>query len=256
MLRFIAELFINPLSHFFIVLALGGLLYFWGRTQPAKYLGIYAGSWLLITSASPLPGFLVEKRESRFSIAELEKSQSTAASLQILILGAGHSNAPDKHIHDRLSEPAIKRLLEGLRQKKTFPSAKLICSGFTDFGDQSQAEAMAEMALVLGVPESDTLLQPLAINTEDEAKTYVQRFGTEHTLILVTSALHMPRAMFWFRHFGVEPIPAPTDHLVKRSPEQSDQFSWWPRLHKLRMTQKLLHEYAGMLHAKWKTCSK
>ncbi|MBK7712495.1 MAG: YdcF family protein [Bacteroidales bacterium] len=38
-----------------------------------------------------------------------------------------------------------------------------------------------------------------------------------NSLILVTDAIHMPRAMMIFRKLDIEPIPAPTNHIIKHS---------------------------------------
>ncbi|MEL7251481.1 MAG: YdcF family protein [Bacteroidota bacterium] len=195
---------------------------------------------------------MVQQREQRYPILKLDNQDLSLSDIQqVVVLGAGHSNAPGYPVHTRLSEPALKRLLEGVRVHKALSTTKLVCSGYSSTGRQSQAEALAEMAIELGVLPGDTLLQPLAVNTEAEARTFTQRFGKGNQLVLVTSALHLPRAMFWFEHFGQNPIPAPTNHLVMPDPGY-EPFAWKPSLRKIEMTQKLLHEYAGMLYAKFK----
>ncbi|WP_020538020.1 YdcF family protein [Lewinella cohaerens] len=252
MLRLLTAPFLDPLLHFYLAAFIAALLYWRGKHQLAKITAIYSVFWLLLVSASPLPKFLAENRESRYTqldddiINELEKQ-----AVNILVLGAGHSNAPGFTVHDRLSEPALKRLLEGVRIKQQLPQAKLICSGYSASGRQPQAEVLAEMALQLGVAPQDTLLQPTAHNTEAEALAYRQRFSDTIPLVLVTSALHIPRALYWFRHHGLDPIPAPTNHLVMPDPGY-ESFAFKPSTRKIDISAKLLHEYAGMVHAWFK----
>ena len=252
MARFLAAFLLNPLWHFWLAIVLAIILFFGGYRQATKYLLAYAAIWLFAISMSPLPQLLVHQRERRYAVVDT----NCLATLQlnpahILVLGAGHTNAPGFSAFDRLSEPALKRFLEGYRLQRALPQSKLVCSGYSSSGRESQAEAIAKLALDFGVSPQDTLLQPKAFNTEAEARTYAQRFGNDTPLILVTSALHMPRAMFWFRHYGLDPIPAPTNYLVMPDPGY-ETFTWGPSTRKIAMTRKLLHEYAGMLYAKWK----
>lgn len=253
MLRLLTAPLLDPLLHFYLAVLITTLLYWRKRTKLAKIAGVYSVVWLLLVSASPLPKFLAEKREGRYAQMDAAKISSLRQQpVNIIVLGAGHSNAPGFAVHDRLSETVLKRLLEGIRIKQQLPQAKLVCSGYSASGRQSQAEVLAEMAIQLGISAQDTLLQPTAHNTEAEARAYSQRFSDTIPLVLVTSAIHMPRAVYWFKHYGLAPIPAPTNHLVMPDPGY-EAFAWKPSLHKVEMTQKLLHEYAGMRYAKWKT---
>ena len=242
---------LNPFYVFLFLLLASGLFYYLSRYRLAQIAGFSGVIWLLLVSCSPLPGFLTKKREQRYQLLHLSQEKGLDSLAHVVVLGAGHSNAPSYPVYSRLSEPALKRLLEGVRIHQALPGTRLVCSGYSKTGRQSQAEALAEMALQLGVSPTDTILQPHAVNTEAEARTFANRFGSDHRLVLVTSALHMPRAMFWFQHHDLDPIPAPTNHLVMPDPGH-EPFSWKPSLKKIEMTQKLLHEYAGMLYAQFK----
>lgn len=249
----VALLFLDPLLHFYLAVLIAALCYWRRKTKLAKITAVYSVVWLLLVSASPLPKFLAEKREGRYAQLDVTAINRLQEQLvNVIVLGAGHSNAPGFAVHDRLSEPALKRLLEGVRIKQQLPQAKLICSGYSASGRQSQAEVLAEMAIQLGISPQDTLLQPTAHNTEAEARAYSQRFSSTIPLVLVTSALHMSRAVYWFKHYGLAPIPAPTNHLVMPDPGY-ESFAWKPSTNKIDMSAKLLHEYAGMRYAKWKT---
>ncbi|MCB9352646.1 MAG: hypothetical protein H6573_34950 [Lewinellaceae bacterium] len=52
--------------------------------------------------------------------------------------------------------------------------------------------------------------------------------------------------MFWFRQAGLSPLPAPTNHMIKPDPVRRP-FPFKPSIHKIEMTDRLLHEWAGTL---------
>ena len=67
-------------------------------------------------------------------------------------------------------------------------------------------------------------------------------------VLLVTSALHMPRALAKFRAEGIDAIPAPTDHEAQGVTTVSD---WIPSTTALDGTSRALKEWIGLL-ATWR----
>jgi uncharacterized SAM-binding protein YcdF (DUF218 family) len=204
--------------------------------------------WLFVFSVSPIPDFLVKQWEIE---PVADQTFENKDGINILILGGGHSDSPTLPPNNQLSETALKRLSEGIRLYHKVPNSKLICSGYNGNTSVTQAELLARSAVELGVPTEDTSMIMTPANTEEEAKAYFNRFGESET-ILVTSALHMKRASFWFKEREVPVLPAPTDHFIK--PEENRSIiNFKPSIRKIEMTNKLIHEWVGMLYAKWKT---
>lgn len=138
--------------------------------------------------------------------------QGDSAKINIIILGAGKNNDARLSPVARLNPLALMRLTEGIRLYRMLPAAKLVCSGPYGTGKVSQGELMRNAAISLGVPAAHIVAQSEGTNTETEASTYVFRHGTETPLVICTSALHMRRAIAWFRYHGVRRIyPAPVD---------------------------------------------
>jgi len=133
-----------------------------------------------------------------------------------------------------------------------YPKAKLIGSGNAKAERTPQAKIVMNTAVVMGVSPTDTLQNTKPFNTESEALAYTNRFGNQSTVILVTSALHMPRALFWFKENDINAIPAPTDHSIKINPDESP-YNFKPSTRKIEITAALFHEWVGMLYAKIKT---
>ena len=76
----------------------------------------------------------------------------------------------------------------------------------------------------------------------EEAEIIAANFS-EASLVLVTTAVHMPRALNLFHRVGLDPIPAPTEHLSKPFK------SWWnfPTGKTLEHTEYWAHERLGLL---------
>lgn len=78
------------------------------------------------------------------------------------------------------------------------------------------ASQMKELLTTLGVPSDAIWLQTRSVNTYEDALFSTQILGQKgiNRILLVTSAIHMPRAMGVFLKQGISVIPAPTDFRV------------------------------------------
>lgn len=71
------------------------------------------------------------------------------------------------------------------------------------------------------------------------------------TVLLVTSAAHMPRALAVFRSQGVDVIPSPTDIAVVGKKKLSI-FDWLPDAGALAQTTMAIKEHIGYAIYKWR----
>ncbi|HEY9672947.1 MAG TPA: YdcF family protein [Waterburya sp.] len=123
-------------------------------------------------------------------------------------------------------------------------------------GGPSESADMAEILNVLGVPPTAIVQDPTSLNTHQNAVN-VQRIMQERGLrriLLVTSAMHMPRSLRIFQRLGIDAIPAPTDFLVTQqeleesnSSPQATILSLVPDTDRLDLTTQALKEYLGMV---------
>ncbi len=92
----------------------------------------------------------------------------------------------------------------------------LLSGGVVRTGDGSEAAAMKRLLLDLGVPATALLLEPGSGDTAGNARLTAKLLAGEgiSEVLLVTSALHMPRARRLFERAGLTVIPAPTDFEV------------------------------------------
>lgn len=209
---------------------------------------IIAGLWFLAITTPPLPRFIVSSLESRYDQLPDSVFKSMSGPCNIIILGGGHSDDNGLSPNNQLSLIALSRLVEGIRIQKMIPGSKLILSGFDKKTKQSEALVYFKTALSLGIDSNNMKLQSLPSNTQMEAEEYVRNFGKETNLILVTSAIHMPRAIMHFNKAGLKPTPAPANFILK---EESIKYplSWFPSSKNVSIMEAAIHERAGIIWA-------
>lgn len=113
----------------------------------------------------------------------------------------------------------------------------LLTGGYITWMAERQAPAndMAEILKMLGVPEEALWYETDSRNTYENAlytRKILQEKGIER-IILVTSAMHMPRAVLLFENQDFDVIPAPTDYNIT----QAD----WDRLWEINLTTQLFN---------------
>jgi uncharacterized SAM-binding protein YcdF (DUF218 family) len=123
-------------------------------------------------------------------------------------------------------------------------------------GGPAESSDMAELAEALGVPATAIAQDPTSLNTYQNAVN-VNKILTErgiNRILLVTSAMHMPRSMGIFKKQGIEAIAAPTDFTVTNQDLQEYQatvqsflLNLLPDVDKLQQTTRVLKEYVGIV---------
>lgn len=136
----------------------------------------------------------------------------------------------------------------------------LVSGGNVEFSsdrNSTPAEEMTELLLLMGVPNSVIRQQTESQNTYEDA-LYSSEILAESEIdavILITSALHMPRSKALFEQQGITVIPAPTDFTVTEhnwettfNPRMGEFVIYvMPNASALNLTTNVLKEYIGML---------
>jgi len=199
------------------ILAAGlALLWFTRRQKAGKALVTVGAALLLLLGNHGISGTLLRPLEERYPPLTLPPGQGAPGAIEkgerIVVLGGGYSTDPRVDTASRLTEITLARLVGGIELYRKMPGSKLILSG----GPPPLAETMEKVALNLGVPQQDIILDTKSRNTREEAFLIAPIVG-ETPFLLVTSASHMPRAMALFRKLGMNPTAAPTDFLAQRT---------------------------------------
>ena len=230
-----------PLPFGFMLCTLALVLYWQGSRRAAKRVLVLVLSGWFLLSLYPVAHWLNEPLEFQFP-----KYQGVPVSF-VIVLGGGHRSDQRLPFSSLLSDSSLMRLTEGITIYHRNPGAKLLLSGYQGRDQISNAEAMARVAVELGIPAADIILETSPKDTAEEAMQWAQRLDNQ-PFALVTSAAHMPRAVYLFRGQGLDPIPAPTDYRSGGDRPLSWD-SWLPDAGALELVTRAWHEYLGLFWA-------
>lgn len=141
---------------------------------------------------------------------------------------------------------AADRVLRGLelvrdgRARNVLVSAGLVAP---QPGDVTEADRLAARLAAWGVPPGRIVVEAASRNTRENA-IHSGRMAAAHgwrTLLVVTSAAHVPRALGCFRAVGLEPDVLPVD----RRAGDGRARGWLPRAGALAKSSEALRELAG-----------
>ncbi len=208
-------------------------------------LWIIAAGWFLLVSTSFVPNLLVRWLEGRYVPLTKPLNVVGQDTVNIIVLGGGHTSDMRLPANNQLSSGALGRLCEGIRIHRLCRGGRLVLSGWGDEDTQSQARVLYNTALLLGVAaeEMDTLSK--SRRTEEEAAYYMEGFGSKRKVIVVTDAVHMPRAMMLFKAKGLNVIAAPTNHIFKKGPWHFRISNYFPSGENIRKMEMGVHEVVG-----------
>jgi len=210
-----------------------------------KWLVPGAAAWFIIISTPLLPNTLINSLEDRYKPIFVEELEDKEALYHIIVLGGGHGYDERLPANSLLSSSALGRLNEGIRLHRQLPNSKMVLSGYSASGRTTQAEMLQQTALLLGVNETATILQKEPGNTFEEARNYAENYGDKHPVILVTSAIHMPRAVMLFKRFGVEVAASPANYRLRGSWKR--KWIGLPSLGNINNLRAAFYEYAAIL---------
>lgn len=207
------------------------------------FFGSWSGSTLLM---SPL-----ESEYSPLLNPQVRSDLVADPSPIIVVLGSSHYTSDDYPITSQIGSVSLIRLTEGLRLHQSLPGSQLVLMGGRIHRDHYSSDITMKLMESTGiVPDSVKTLEG-GLNTEEEA-LLVREMMLKHpqnSLILVTSASHMKRAMLLFQKAGLDPIAAPTNFHIMGSLDSKAQYFTWD-VGRLSMSHSAIYEYAGMAWAK------
>ncbi len=231
-----------PPSSLIIIMTLGMLLL---KRYPrgAKIIMIGGVCALYLLSIRPVSDALIKPLEAGFKPAQASLINSAHA---VVILTGGAADLSWVGIGLKPSMASLARLVHGITLYKHITGARLILSGGS--GDPqkpniSEADAMKDMAVALGVPAVDIVVENKSGNTIENVKA-LKGFIGGGEIILVTSAYHMKRAAAMFRKMGIEVIPAPTDYISEQ--KSISFYSLIPNAGSFMASSVALYEYIAL----------
>jgi uncharacterized SAM-binding protein YcdF (DUF218 family) len=208
--QFVA-LVISPLG-LALLLGLLALLLFWRRhDRAATTSAVAALAWLWLWSTPAASLGLRSRIESRYPDVPVASLPMADA---IVVLG-GSVTPPESPGQLVDLAGGADRVWHAGRLYKAGKAPLILLSGGSDpdYSVMSEAEAMQVFLRDLGVPDEAMLLETESGNTQQSAENTARLLQARgiHRVLLVTSALHMERALHEFEGQGLEVTPAVTD---------------------------------------------
>lgn len=216
-----------------------------GRRRLALWAGVLTLVFTLVVGFVPLGAILARPLELRYPVAP-ELAQVDG----IIILGGAELSA---HAAAHGGRPQVndagERFIEGGVLAREWPEARVVFTGgsggLAGIGRMSGNAAMARALLIeLGVAPERVELEPASRNTAENAAFSHMLLDPQpgENWVLVTSAVHMPRAMTSFSRAGWEGVtPWPADY---RSTNHNGPIAW-NLSENLYQLEKTLKEYVG-----------
>ncbi len=220
----------------------------WGLTCAALLI-------LWLSSTTGLSNLLARSLEWRYKPPE----EIPAAPVAV-VLGGGTEPALSPRSTVEINGAGDRVLYAAELYRQGIVQSLLLTGGEISWqtgGSSSPAEDMASILTAIGVPPEALWLETKSLNTYENAlysSEMLEEKGIQ-SILLVTSALHMPRAVALFEAQGLEVTPLPVDYSVTEEVLVSGETSALmvkildiiPSSSNLSLTTTALKEYFGML---------
>ncbi len=237
----VSALLLPPLN-LVLVCALGLLL----RRHHPRFglaLGGSALALLIVLSTSAGARLLVGPLEGRSTA--LASARDTGAQAIVVLSGGRISDAPEYRGQDIPALLTLARLRYAARLQRETGLPLLTTGGTPDGASEPEADSMARV-----LREDFTVpvrwVERRSNNTAENARfsAALLKSAGINRILLVTDAIHMPRARAIFETMGFDVVPAPT---IFFSRERLTALDFLPGGEGLRRSQYALHEWIGLL---------
>ncbi len=237
-----------PLTLVMILGATGfGLRRFGARRSGSVALAL--ALCLLIVSSNPWLAARFRAQLEQWYVP-VTAAQAPSADAIVLLGGALYLPVPPR-VTAELSG-AGDRVLYAARLYRSGRAPRVIVTGGNVFeqpdGVRGESWYLAELLEEWGVPESAILIEESSRNTRQNALETKKILDRERlrTILLVTSAMHMPRALATFRGAGINAIAAPVDFTVDAY-RRPGFFELLPTADAMAHNAYTLREYLGII---------
>jgi len=238
----VLDLFLAPLSWALLLLLLGVLLR--RRAGLARLLSGLGLAVLYVFSTEAVSSALMRAVEAG-AVSTFRPDVTYDA---VIVLGGGLDPAATEHSGRPEYTAAAERVLRGFELLREGRAERVLLSGGSlDPRPQAvvEADVVAKQLQAWGIPAERIVTEGRSRNTRENA-VESERLVREHgwkTLLLVTSAAHMPRAAGCFAAVGLRPDMLPVDVRISSTPLR--RMSWLPRVGNLGQSTEALRELVG-----------
>ncbi len=198
----------SPLPCALVLLVL--LAVFWARLPGGVRWAAIVIEVLLVAVMTPLGADTL----ARMLEARVPPARTCAAPVPttIVVLAGGFEYPPrSPDDYGALHQSSLQRLFAGVALWRRIPDARLVIVGGGGWRIR-EAVPMADLATRMGVPESSIEIEDRSRNTWENAQDVAALSPrVPRRIWLVSSGMHLPRALAAFRAWGFAPCAWPSD---------------------------------------------
>ena len=248
MLASIASTFSSPLVHSLTLFVMFKLLSH-TKFKPTffSYLSILPLLWLLACSMTYPSVLLIKHLEDTYPVIPLgsEEWRKTEA---IVVLACNYFEDDELPFVSRWPNCSLQRNLHAALMYREYPMPIFLAGDVLGRNDKfPQASHNQYFFELMGVDSADIFVVPKGRNTETEVNALVSILDSRN-ISLVTSASHLPRAVFYFEENNIQVLPIPVEHLSRKSVEP---VLGLPNATSLSRSERAIHEYLGLIYQKY-----
>ncbi|MGY5450569.1 YdcF family protein [Agarivorans sp. MS3-6] len=240
---------IMPSTALVILLLLGLLFMLVGRRFLGRSLIGFSLVTTLLLSLYPISGAMLHYWERQYS----GLTRLPADSDLIVVLGCLHYQDDNQPLSSQILPCGVVKVVEAVRLWRQNPSVSILLSGGDIEGSGVQhADMLAALAESLGVPKSQLIRSYHNQDTATEVTRLANTY-TDQSMVLVTQASHMPRAMSWFARYDLQVVAAPTYYQVRNWQKPFTWRSFVPRLSHIAKADTAVYETLANLWLRLKS---
>ncbi|NYT86640.1 YdcF family protein [Pollutimonas harenae] len=176
------------------------------------------------------------------------EASSAPTAQAIVVLGGHTANGRRNWFEPYDKETAIARIDKAAALYKAGRAPLIVVSGAALEGNVSEAQIMAHALEQHSIPRSAIIMESRSFTTHENAIYTAETLKQHHIqhILLVTSALHMPRAMAVFAKQGISAIATPLAPQIVVPDDPGFSF-WQPDMRSLTASRSIVKEYVGLL---------
>jgi uncharacterized SAM-binding protein YcdF (DUF218 family) len=234
-----------PLNLCIALLVIAALFFIVRWRKLAFFIAATGVAWTLFWS---LPASSLWAGGRLEQLYPYEQAANMPTAQAIVVLGGSTANNRLNWFEEYDSATTRSRVDTAATLYKAKRAPLVIVSGAALEGNVSEAQVMANTLAQQDVPADAVILESRSFTTYENAiytaETLKQLQIRE--VLLVTSALHMPRAMAVFRKQGLSATAAPSAPQIV-VPEEPGFSFWQPNARALAASRSIIKEYVGLL---------
>ena len=237
MANLISHGFLAPPTIFIVLCVAGALIALWWRRMSIA-LALASGVCLYIAATPAFSSYLLHRLESR-----LPPGGDLGAAQAIVVIGGGVRPGDGADIPDSLGRLSLERVFFAAQAHRRLHLPVVVSGG------RVHGAHLSEGALMKSALEEDFAV-PVAWREDLSRSTWENALFTARlllpekltTVVVVTQAWHLPRALWAFERAGLRALPWPAPRTVPRRGEVGD---FLPSIAALHDTFYGLHEMIG-----------